>query len=274
MASHHTSGTAAPLIDIGINLAHDSFDPDRDDVVARAVAAGVRRMVVTGSSATSTRRALGFARSRPGVLFATAGVHPHHATELTDELIAEYAQLALEPGLVAIGECGLDYFRDLSPRDVQRRAFHRHLELAAKLGKPVFLHVRDASEDFVAILREHPAVIAQGAVAHCFTGSAAELESYLALGLSIGITGWICDERRGAHLLPLVKVIPEGKLLLETDGPYLLPRNLPQKPASRRNEPVYLPHIAATIARARGESYESLAAHTTAAAVRLFRLER
>ena len=270
MASHHTSGAAAPLIDIGINLAHDSFDPDRDDVVARAVAAGVRRMVVTGSSATSTRRALGFARSRPGVLFATAGVHPHHATELTDELIAEYAQLALEPGLVAIGECGLDYFRDLSPRDVQRRAFHRHLELAAKLGKPVFLHVRDASEDFVAILREHPAVIAQGAVAHCFTGSAAELESYLALGLSIGITGWICDERRGRHLAELVSRVPRDRLMLETDGPFLLPRDLRPRPADGRNEPAFLPHVLAAVARATGRPAAEVAADTSATAARFF----
>ena len=272
MTSHHTSAAAAPLVDIGINLAHDSFDADRADVIERAVAAGVARMIVTGSSGASTRRALELASAHPGVLFATAGVHPHHAADLGQELLAEYAELAQSPQLVAIGECGLDYFRDFAPRDVQRASFHQQLELAAQVGKPVFLHVRDAHDDFISILREHPQALAHGAVAHCFTGSASELEACLALGLCIGITGWICDERRGAHLLPLMPTIPAGRLLLETDGPYLLPRDLPQKPASRRNEPVYLPHIAATVARARGESLATLAAHTTAAASRLFRL--
>jgi TatD DNase family protein len=260
------------LIDIGINLAHDSFDADREEVIARAVAAGVSQMIVTGSSAASTRRALELARAHPRVLFATAGMHPHHATELDDALLEEYALLARDPRLVAIGECGLDYFRDFSPRDVQRSAFHRQLEFAERVKKPLFLHARDAHQDFLSILLEHPQAIAQGAVAHCFTGNAAELHGCLDAGLSIGITGWICDERRGAHLLPLMKEIPAGRLLLETDGPYLLPRNLPQKPASRRNEPVYLPHIAATIAEARGESLATLAGHTTASARALFRL--
>jgi TatD DNase family protein len=261
------------VIDIGINLAHDSFDADRDEVIARALAAGVTQMIVTGSSAASSRSALKLAHSHPGVLFATAGVHPHHATDLSLELLEEYGNLAADPRLVAIGECGLDYFRDFSPREVQRAAFHRQLELAERTGKPLFLHVRDAHEDFISILREHPAAIANGAVAHCFTGDAAELERSLEAGLSIGITGWICDERRGAHLVPLMKRIPEGRLLIETDGPYLLPRDLPVKPASRRNEPVYLPHIAAKVAQARGETAEAVAAHTAAAARRLFRLD-
>lgn len=272
MTTHHTACPPASLVDIGINLAHDSFDGDREAVIERARGAGVCRMIVTGSSGASSRGALELARAHPGVLYSTAGVHPHHADELTVELLAEYAQLAREPEVVAIGECGLDYFRDFSPRPAQRAAFHAHLELAERVGKPLFLHVRDAHEDFIAILREHPRAVAQGAVAHCFTGNAVELEASLELGLAIGITGWICDERRGAHLLPLMPRIPEGRLLLETDGPYLLPRNLPTKPPSRRNEPVYLPHIAATVAHARGESLATLAAHSTAGACRLFRL--
>jgi TatD DNase family protein len=271
MTSDHTTAPVS-LVDIGINLAHDSFDADREAVIARARAAGVTRMVVTGASAAGTRGAVALAQAHPGILYATAGVHPHHATEVTEELLAEYTQLAREGQVVAIGECGLDYFRDFSPRPVQRAAFHRQLEVAEQVQKPLFLHVRDAHEDFIAILREHPAALKQGAVAHCFTGSAAELDACLELGLSIGITGWICDERRGAHLLPLMSRIAAGRLMLETDGPYLLPRDLPEKPASRRNEPVYLPHIATTVARARGESPATLAAHTTKAACRLFRL--
>jgi len=259
----------APLIDIGINLAHDSFDRDREAVLARAEAAGVVQMVVTGSSGPSTRQAIDLAHAHPGKLFATAGVHPHHATDLTDHLLEELEALARRPEVVAVGECGLDYFRNFSPPAVQRAAFHRQLELAARLGKPVFLHERDAHEDFVAILREHRAGLS-GGVAHCFTGTRPQLLRYLELDLAIGITGWICDERRGAHLLPLMREIPPGRLLLETDGPYLLPRNLDPKPASRRNEPAYLPQVALAVAAARAEPVQSIADSSTAAARQLF----
>jgi len=262
---------ASSLIDIGINLAHDSFNADREAVIARAVAAGVTQMMVTGSSGESTRQAIEMARTHPGVLFATAGVHPHYAKELTEDLLVELRQLATLPQVVAVGECGLDYFRDLSPRVVQQKAFHRQLELAARVGKPVFLHQRDAHADFVAILREHRACLA-GGVAHCFTGNQDELGAYLEMDLYIGITGWICDERRGAHLVPLMKDIAADRLLIETDGPYLLPRDLPAKPESRRNEPAFLPHIAATVARARGETPEQFAATSSTAARRLFGL--
>ena len=259
------------LIDIGINLAHDSFDADRDHVIARAASVGVTQMIVTGSSGASTRAAIELSRERAGSLFATAGVHPHHATDLDEALLAELQTLAQEPQVVAVGECGLDYFRDFSPRETQRQAFHRQLELATKVGKPVFLHQRDAHEDFLAILREHWPRLKNG-VAHCFTGNGAELAAYLDLGLSIGITGWICDERRGSHLLPLMKEIPAKRLMLETDAPYLLPRDLKPKPESRRNEPAYLPHIAQVVARARGESVEQLADSTTATARAFFSL--
>jgi TatD DNase family protein len=274
----HTTGPAVPaasaaaplrLIDIGINLTHNSFNADRDAVMARARAAGVVQMLVTGSSAESTRAAVMLARAHPRFLFATAGVHPHYAEEWSAEVAAELATFAGDPAVVAVGECGLDYHRNLSPHAVQRETFHRQLELAATVGKPVFLHQRDAHADFVSILREHRAHL-RGAVAHCFTGTAAELECYLEMQLYIGITGWICDERRGAHLLPLMRSIPAQSLLLETDAPYLMPRDLDPKPASRRNESAYLPHIAATVARARGESLEEVAHHTTANARRFF----
>jgi len=272
---HFSAGGTAvspALVDIGINLTHDSYDSDRDAVMARAAVAGVVQMVVTGASTEGSRKAVALAHMHPGTLYATTGVHPHHATELTNELAQELEGLAHQPEVVAVGECGLDYFRDFSPRDVQRAAFARQLEIAARVGKPVFLHQRDAHEDFVAILREHASALTAGAVAHCFTGQANELEDYLRMGLYIGITGWINDERRGAHLLPLMRGIPADKLMVETDGPYLLPRDLKPKPASRRNEPAYLPHIAAAIARARGESVEQLAASTTATARHFFRL--
>jgi TatD DNase family protein len=264
---------AAPaLIDIGINLTHDSYDADRIAVMARAARAGVVQMIVTGASAQGSRQALRLAQERQGRLFATAGVHPHHAAELEPGLLAELREIATAPCVVAIGECGLDYFRDFSPRKVQREAFARQLALAAELGKPVFLHERDAHEDFLAILREHCPDLTAGGVAHCFTGNEEALARYLELGLAIGITGWICDERRGAHLSPLMNMIPAERLLVETDGPYLLPRDLTPKPAGRRNEPAFLPHIAARIAKARGEPFVELARSSTAAARRLFRL--
>jgi len=261
---------AAPLIDIGINLAHDSYDADRDAVLARAQQAGVAQMVITGSSLASSAAAGELARAHPGRLFATAGVHPHHAAEFGVARVAELEELAGRGEVVAVGECGLDYFRDFSPREAQQQAFHLQLELALRLGKPVFLHQRDAHADFVAILREHAAQ--WRGVAHCFTGTGAELDCYLELGLAIGITGWICDERRGTHLLTLVGHIPAERLLLETDGPYLLPRDLVPRPVSRRNEPAYLAHIAATVARARGESLARLARSSTQAARALFGL--
>jgi TatD DNase family protein len=273
--TNHTIPGAAPapltLIDIGINLTHDSYDADRDAVIARARNVGVVQMMVTGASVESSRKAIELARSRPGELFATAGVHPHHATELTPDALSVLEELARQPEVVAAGECGLDYFRDFSPRPVQREAFHRQLELAARVGKPVFLHQRDAHEDFIAILKEHRRSL-RGGVTHCFTGGERELAAYLDLGFAIGITGWISDERRGAHLLSLMRDIPADRLLLETDGPYLLPRDLQPKPASRRNEPCYLPHIAAVVARARGESVETLARSSTAAAREIFSL--
>ncbi len=261
------------LIDIGINLAHDSFDADRNAVIQRAHAAGVVQMVVTGSSEHSSRQAIELARGRPGVLFATAGVHPHHADHVTETTLPVLEELARSSEVVAVGECGLDYFRDFSPRDAQRRAFAWQLEIAARVGKPVFLHQRDAHEDFLAIVREHRARLA-GGVAHCFTAGEKERDAYLELGLHIGITGWICDERRGLHLREVVKGIPADRLLLETDAPYLLPRDFKPMPKSRRNEPMYLPHVAEAVAAARGESTIQLAAMTSATARAAFRLSR
>jgi TatD DNase family protein len=276
MADHNiaaaTDAAAGPpaLIDIGINLTHDSYDADREAVLARAAAAGVTQMIVTGATLPGSVAALGLARAHPGRLYATAGVHPHHAPELGGAQLSELEALARAPEVVAVGECGLDYFRNYAPPAAQRAAFHHQLELAQRLGKPVFLHQRDAHEDFLAILTEHGRGLR--GVAHCFTGTGEQLDSYLALGLAIGITGWINDERRGTHLAALMPRIPSGRLLLETDGPYLLPRDLRPKPASRRNEPAYLPHVAARVAAARAESVAELAASSSAAARALFGL--
>ena len=263
------SPPVAPLCDIGINLAHDSFDPDREAVIQRAAEVGVTRMVITGSSLASTHAAIALVQQYSSSMRCTAGVHPHHASELDTTQLQAFDALARQPEVVAVGECGLDYFRNFSPREAQLDAFAKQLELAAAVGKPVFLHQRDAHEDFMNVLRRYRERLT-GGVAHCFTAGMDEARAYLDLGLYIGITGWICDERRGQHLREVVKHLPADRLLIETDGPYLLPRDLQPKPQSRRNEPMYLPHVLRAIAAARGESVEQLAEITTSNALRLF----
>lgn len=264
-----------PLIDIGINLTHDSYDGDREAVLQRALDSGVVQLIVTGASVEGSRAAVALARAAPRILRATAGCHPHHAIDLDAAAHATISELAEDPLVVAVGETGLDYHRNFSAPREQRLAFERQLLLASRLGKPLFLHERDAHDDFMAMLREHAAALPSQngrprAVLHCFTGTATQLDACLDFGLSIGITGWICDERRGVHLRELVGRIPVGRLMIETDGPYLLPRDLDPKPASRRNEPMYLAHIARVVAALRHETVDELAAHTTATAREFF----
>jgi len=270
----HASDT--PLIDIGANLTHDSFDHDREAVLDRARAAGVAKLVVTGASREHSPKALVLAQTFPGTLYATAGVHPHHAVEYTDECDAEMRALHAHPEVVAVGECGLDYFRDFSPRPAQRRAFERQLQLAADLvaegrGKPLFLHQRDAHADFLAMMANFDGRLGP-AVVHCFTGAREELFDYLDRDWHIGITGWLCDERRGMHLRELVKHIPADRLMIETDAPYLLPRTVRPQPSHRRNEPMYLAHIVEELARDRDAPVAAVAAATTATATAFFGL--
>lgn len=261
--------SAFELFDIGLNLTHDSFDRDRDEVLAHARAAGVARMLITGSDVAHSRKALELVRQHPQVLRATAGVHPHHAKDLHAADEAALRELLSQPEVVAVGECGLDYFRNFSTPTDQERAFRLQLELAVTTGKPVFLHERDAHSAFVGIVGEYLPRI-QGGVAHCFTGTAEQVSKYIELGLYVGVTGWICDERRGQALREAVRHIPLDRLLIETDAPYLIPRDLKPKPSSHRNEPQYLPAVLQRLAACRDESAEILAAATTANARRLF----
>jgi TatD DNase family protein len=259
------------LIDIGANLTHTSFAHDLDDVLARAQTHGVERLIVSGASAQGSRDALALARLHPGRLFSTAGIHPHHAAEFdgdTETLLRDLYRFA---EVVAVGETGLDYHRDLSPREAQVFSFERHLQLAVENGKPLFLHQRDAHADFIACMDDVRGRIGP-AVVHCFTGVREELFDYLDRDFYIGITGWICDERRGTHLRELVKHIPANRLMLETDAPYLLPRNVKPMPSHRRNEPMFLAHICEEVARDRGEDAAVTAANATAAARTFFRL--
>lgn len=263
--------TPPTLIDIGANLAHDSFDVDRDAVLARARAAGVAAMIVTGSTLDDSEKAIELARRYPDRLRATAGVHPHHASSLQACDSGRLSDLLADPMVVAAGECGLDYFRNFSPPADQRRAFEMQIGIAEQQRRPLFLHQRDAHADFLALLRAHPAA-ASRAVLHCFTGGPLELEDCLALGLSIGVTGWVCDERRGQALRESVPRIPVERLMLETDAPYLLPRTIHPKPAHRRNEPAFLTTVLDETAGHRGQTPALLAAETTANACRFFGL--
>lgn len=236
------------FIDIGLNLMHKSYDKDRKDVMINANKVGVSKAIITGSDINSSILASGYALKYPGILYSTAGVHPHDAKTCDENTIPTLKKLAKNDSVVAIGECGLDYNRNYSPQNIQRKWFKKQLELAEELDMPVFLHDRESYSDFSKILREFPNV-AKKSVVHCFTGDKYEVEDYLSLGCFIGVTGWICDERRGDELREAVKHIPPNKLMIETDGPFLIPRDLKPKPKKHRNEPKYLPHILNRIAK-------------------------
>ena len=258
------------LIDIGVNLTSKQFRSDLPQVIERALSAGTRHMIVTGLTAPLSQAAIELVRTLPTVLCCTAGVHPHNARGFDRHTQAELRNLAVCPEVVAVGECGLDYDRDFSPRPEQRRAFESQLELTIALQKPVFLHERSAHADFLGILSNARKELT-GGVVHCFTGNAAELSAYLELGLCIGITGYVCDERRATNLQALLKQIPADRLMVETDAPFLLPRDL-KGVGGRRNEPAYLPHVAASVARFAERSEDDVRRDTTACAFRLFGL--
>ncbi|WP_248730112.1 MULTISPECIES: TatD family hydrolase [Halomonadaceae] len=260
----------APLVDIGANLTHESFARDLDAVLGRALAADVTTMIVTGTDREHAEQAVTLARRHPG-LHATAGIHPHDASRWSAELKNAMRELHRQPEVVAVGECGLDFNRNFSSPDEQERAFEAQLGLAVESGLPLFIHERDAGKRMLEILRSWRDDIDQ-AVVHCFTGERDTLYGYLDLDLHIGLTGWICDERRGHHLRDLVGEIPLSRLMLETDCPYLLPRNLPAKLKGRRHEPSLLPWITREIAHWRGIAEGDLATATTATARRFFHL--
>lgn len=259
------------LIDIGVNLCDKSFASDLPDVMKDAADVGVDRMVITGTTLAGSHAAQALASEHPGKLWCTAGIHPHNAKDFDGSTIHTLRKLAATPEVVAIGECGLDYNRNFSDPEAQRRCFEAQVELACELEMPLFLHERDAIADQLEILGRHRTRIPK-AVAHCFTGSADNLRAYLELDIYIGITGWICDERRGTHLRELVGEIPLDRLMLETDAPYLMPRTIRPRPKSRRNVPAYLPYVLATVAESLGMSESEVATATTATAIEFFGL--
>ncbi|MFI8608836.1 TatD family hydrolase [Pseudomonas sp. NPDC077649] len=262
------------LIDIAVNLTHPSLAAQAEALLERAYAAGVCQMLLTGTSLAESEASLALCRRLDGSgerLFSTAGVHPHDASSWNGASADRLKALLGEAEVRAVGECGLDFDRDFSPRPLQEKALEQQLALAAELNMPVFLHEREASQRLLEILRDFRDRL-PAAVVHCFTGERQALYAYLDLDLHIGITGWVCDERRGTHLHPLLKDIPGGRLMLETDAPFLLPRSLRPKPKNGRNEPAFLGEVLREVALHRGQSQAQLAAETTACARAFFAL--
>ncbi len=247
------------VFDIGVNLTNKSLLRELDAVMQRAENAGVVGMAVTGTSIESSRQAIELCRRFPERLVSTCGVHPHHASEWDADTPKQIRAMAETDCVRAIGETGLDFNRNYSTPEAQEFAFERQLEIAAELEMPLFCHQRDAHPRFVEMLAAFRDDL-ERIVVHCFTDSRDALTDYLDLDCYIGITGWICDERRGLELQQLVHLIPDERLLLETDAPYLLPRDLEPKPSSRVNEPAFLPHILQRVARHRQQSPQRLAA--------------
>ena len=270
------------MIDIGLNLTNSQFQRDMDAVIKNAIRADVTTMIVTGTSVKSSEQALYLTTQYPDSLYATAGIHPHDASTLTSQSIQQLMTLLSEDKVLAVGECGLDFNRNFSTLAEQLNCFEIQLELAVELQLPVFLHQREARSDFMRLIKKYRSGLVD-AVAHCFTGGQEELEDYLEEDLYIGITGWLCDERRGKDLQSCVHLIPDDRLMVETDAPYLFPRDLKlppnpsltgkQKKKSRsRNEPQYLPHIVQTLAKLTHKELTALTLATTENSKRFFRL--
>lgn len=236
------------MIDIGLNLTEKHFYGKEAELLERAVEAGINQMILTGSNLESSEKSLEFVRKYPSILKSTAGVHPHDAKTYTAETTERLKQLLAQEEVVAIGECGLDFDRNYSTPKDQFFAFESQLQLASDLHKPLFLHERAAHEDFLAVMRNFPG-LAERSVVHCFTGNQVQLKSYLNAGFHIGVTGWVCDPKRGGDLRDALSYMDLDRLMIETDSPYLIPKNMKPKPKSSTNEPRYLPHIAHEIAR-------------------------
>lgn len=235
------------MIDIGLNLTEQQFEGEERAVLTRALDAGVRQMILTGSNVEGSERALMMAKKHPGLLYTTAGVHPHDAKTFDETTADRLRALYAQRQVIAVGECGLDFDRNYSNPQDQYRAFEAQLTLAEENDLPLFLHERAAHHEFVAVMKHYPKLI-ERAVVHCFTGDKAQLKTYVDLGFHIGVTGWVCDPKRGNELRAALPYMPLERLMIETDAPYLMPKNLKPKPKSRTNEPMFLPHIGREIA--------------------------
>ena len=259
----------AGFIDIACNFTHESFKHNLDEVINNAEQEGVEKFVLLCASLADIDPIKVIQNNTPEKFFISAGIHPHHATEILeinyDALLNKLKSISPN----AIGETGLDYFRNISPPDIQKKSFGMHIEIAKELSLPLYLHQRDAHGDFIRIIKENISNFPKFVV-HCFTGTQAELDEYLELGAYIGLTGWICDAKRNIDLRKSIKNIPIEKMMIETDSPYLIPKNLMVKPNKNINEPKYLPHIANEICELTGYDLEELKSATSNNAIEFF----
>ena len=259
----------AGFIDIACNFTHESFKHNLDEVINSAEQEGVEKFVLLCASLADIDPIKVIQNNAPEKYFISAGIHPHHATEIQeinhDALLNKLKSISPN----AIGETGLDYFRNISPPDIQKKSFGMHIEIAKELSLPLYLHQRDAHGDFIRIIKENISNFPKFVV-HCFTGTQAELDEYLELGAYIGLTGWICDAKRNIDLRKSIKNIPIEKMMIETDSPYLIPKNLMVKPNKNINEPKYLPHIANEICELTGYDLEELKSATSNNAIEFF----
>lgn len=262
------------MIDIGANLTNKVFSKDYVKVLERAKSAGITNIVITGTNLKVSEQACTLCNDEPGFLFSTCGCHPHDANDFKRAHLDSFRQLLQYDNVKAIGECGLDFNRNYSAQDTQIAVFHAQLELACETKKPLFLHQRDAHKPFINILKTYRQDLGR-IVVHCFTDGKKELYDYLDLDCYIGITGWLCDERRSAELRRAVMHIPENRIMIETDAPYLLPRNLAKtsiaiKPDGKRNEPAFLPAVLEKLAELRQQESDQLAEITVNNSKRFF----
>ncbi|MDO6487764.1 TatD family hydrolase [Colwellia sp. 6_MG-2023] len=263
------------MIDIGVNLTNKCFDKDLTEVIVRAKNKGVHQLIITGTNVDESKKGVAlcqhYQQQFPNTLYTTVGVHPHDADAVNEGYLNDLSKLAEQPCVKAIGECGLDFNRNFSTPEKQLVVFKEQIQLAKQLNKPLFLHQRDAFQAWFNALSpfidQVPAM-----VAHCFTGNKEELVKCVDAGMYIGITGWLCDERRGSSLQEIINLIPLDKLLVETDAPYLIPRTIRPKPKSNRNEPSYLPFIIDKIAHILALDPEELVSQTSINAQQVFDL--
>lgn len=266
------------MIDIGANLAAKDFDADLQEVLQAGFEAGVGKVIITGScfeSIPKAQKIIGdYKQEYKNRLFYTAGIHPHHSDEWNQNSSDFIKKFIQDEYCVATGEMGLDFFRNFVDKEIQIATFRAQLDLAIEVQKPIFIHERDASETMLKELKNRAGDLPKNIVIHCFTGNRMALEAYLEAGFYIGITGWICDPVRGAHLLDLVKIIPQDKIMIETDAPYLLPKTIKPKPKSRRNEPKNLGFVAQKISDALEVDTQDFIDKTSANAIAFFGLDR
>jgi len=253
--------------DICVNLTNQRFASDQEAVIERAINNGVQRMLIVGTDITSSHAAIELCHRYPDHMRATVGCHPHDAKTMDEKAWQQLEDLLASPMVVAVGECGLDFNRNFSEPATQLEVFARQMALASDKDLPVFLHERDACIEMLSILSQYPK---PKKVIHCFTGSEEQAQGYLELDCYIGVTGWVTDERRNQDLVSAIEIIPNERLLIETDAPYLLPKNITPKPKSGRCEPCHLPYVSEKIAELRNTNHDVLVAVTTLNSIKLF----